>query len=88
MTTRLAVLTATVAAALVAAAPALANAPFWTQAPSLSIQGGQLVGSNGGWTSYSGPVDKYVFRFVRDGVAVKGPADALPQSTAGTSPLP
>ena len=53
MTTRLAVLTATVAAALVAAAPALANAPFWTQAPSLSIQGGQLVGSNGGWTSYS-----------------------------------
>src|SRR5438445_4519647 len=88
MTTRLAVLTATVAAALVAAAPALGNEPYWTQAPSLSLQGDQLVAGNGGWSSYSGPVDKYVFRFVRDGVAVKGPADALPKSSPGNAPVP
>ncbi|HLQ22306.1 MAG TPA: Ig domain-containing protein [Gemmatimonadales bacterium] len=81
-------MTATAALALVAAAPAFANEPFWTQAPSLSLQGNQLVGSNGGWQSYSGPVNKYVFRFLRDGVAVKGPADALPKSTAGGAPLP
>src|SRR5437899_3600946 len=88
MSTRLAVLTATVAAALVAAAPALGNEPYWTQAPSLSLQGNQLIAGNGGWSSYSGPVDKYVFRFVRDGVSVKGPADALPKSSPGNAPVP
>jgi len=88
MFARLAVLTSTVAIALVAAAPALANEPFWTQAPGLSLQGGQLVGSNGGWASYSGPVTTYVFRFLRDGVSVKGPVDAVPKSTPGDAPLP
>src|SRR5436190_7684023 len=91
MSKRLAVVTATAALTLVAAAPALARTPFFTQAPSLALQGNELVGSYGGWTSYSGldgRIDKYVFRFVRDGVAVKGPADALPASMPGNSPLP
>src|SRR5712692_251442 len=88
MITRFAALTATAALALVAAAPAFANEPFWTQAPSLSLQGNQLVAGNGGWQSYSGPVNKYVFRFLRDGVSVKGPADVVPSSTPGEAPLP
>jgi hypothetical protein len=88
MLARLAVLTATASLALVAAAPALANEPFWTQPPGLSLQGSQLVGSNGGWASYSGPVTRYVFRFLRDGVSVKGPVDPVPKNTPGTAPLP
>jgi len=88
MHARLAVLTSTAALALVAAAPALANEPFWSQAPSLSLQGDRLVAGNGGWSSYSGPVTTYVFRFLRDGVSVKGPAHPVPKSTPGTAPLP
>src|SRR5437899_126113 len=88
MIARLAALTAIAVSAFVVAAPALASAPFWSQAPSLSQQGNQLVAGNGGWSSYSGPVNKYVFRVVRDGVSVKGPADTLPSSTSGDAPLP
>ncbi len=88
MPTRLAALAATAALGLVAAAPALGNSPYWTQAPSLDQQGNQLFASYGGWSSYSGQVTKFVFRFVRDGVSVKGPVDPLPQSTPGTAPLP
>ena len=66
MSKRLALVTATAALALVAAAPALASAPFFTQAPSVALQGNELVGSYGGWSSYSGlngAVDKYVSPF-------------------------
>ena len=88
MPTRLAALAAISTLALVAAAPAVASAPFWTQAPSLDQQGNELVAGNGGWQSYSGPVTKNVFRFVRDGVAVQGPAEPLPQSTPPDSDMP
>src|SRR5437660_2231806 len=91
MIARLAALTAIAVSALGAVAPALASAPYWTQAPSLSLQGNQLVGSNGGWSSDSGlngAIDKYVFRFLRDGVSVKGPADPLPKSMPGNASMP
>jgi len=87
MVARLAALCTVGAFALAAVSSALASAPYWTQAPSLVQQGNQLVAANGGWSSYSGPVEKYAFRFVRDGVGVKG-TDPLPQSTPGTAPLP
>src|SRR6266498_1803258 len=88
MTARLSTLAATVALALVAVAPAFANEPYWTQKPDLSLQGNQLVASNGGWSSYSGPVSKYVFGFVRDdGAVVKG-SGGLPKSTPGDAPMP
>src|SRR5437667_2009470 len=88
MIARFAAFTATAVFALVAAAPALANEPFWTQAPSLSQQGNQLVAGNGGWQTYSGTVEKYVFRFLRDGVSVKGPAEPLPKSMPGNASMP
>lgn len=87
MVARLAAVCTVGTIALAAASSALASAPFWTQAPGLVQQGNQLVASNGGWSSYSGPVEKYAFRFVRDGVGVKG-TDPLPQSTPGNAPLP
>jgi hypothetical protein len=73
--------------ALVAAGSAAASEPRWTQAPSIEVSGSQLIGSNGGWLSESGNIDKYVFRFTRNGATVKGP-DSMPKSTQGDAPLP
>lgn len=88
MTRRLLTLLATFVFALAAAAPALANEPFWTQRPDLSIQGNQLYASNGGWYSYSGPVTKNLYRFLRDGVVVKGLAGVVPKTTDPGVSLP
>jgi hypothetical protein len=76
------------AASLVLAAPALANEPFWTQRPDLTLQGDRLVASNGGWSSYSGPVSKNLYRFLRDGVVVKGLDGGVPKTTAPDVSLP
>jgi hypothetical protein len=72
---------------LVAAAPAQASEPRWTQAPSIVQEGSRLVGSNGGWLSESGTPSKFVFRFSRNGVTVQGP-DGVPKSTQASDPLP
>ena len=81
MSSRLAAsLAAAAAAALTFAGTALASAPFWTQKPTLAVDGGRLYAANGSWASYSGPVTHYVFRFVRDGATVLGP-DSVPTST-------
>jgi hypothetical protein len=88
MIARLSTLIATAALALAAAGPALANEPFWTQRPNLTVQGNQLYASNGGWYSYSGPVTKILYRFLRDGVVVKGLAGDVPKSTAPSVSLP
>jgi Putative Ig domain len=69
------------AVSLAVAAPALANEPFWTQRPDLTVDGGRLFASNGGWSSYSGPVEKNLYRFLRDGVVVKGLDGAVPKTT-------
>jgi hypothetical protein len=81
MSLRLFAVVAAAIAALGSAGSALASAPFWTQKPTLSVEGGQLYAANGSWLSYSGPVTHYVFRFVRDGATVLGP-DSVPTSTA------
>lgn len=46
--------------------------PRMTEQPTLTAEPGRLVGHNGGWLSESGPVTEYLFRFVADGVFVKG----------------
>src|SRR5215208_1389473 len=81
-------LLAAATAALGLAAPALANEPFWTQRPDLAVQGGRLFASNGGWSSYSGPVQKNLYRFLRDGVVVKGLSGVVPKTTAPGVSLP
>ena len=88
MGARLSTLAAVVVAALCAAAPALANEPFWTQRPDLTRQGDQLYASNGGWWSYSGPVTKNLYRFLRDGVVVKGLDGTVPKDTDPGVSLP
>jgi hypothetical protein len=75
------------ALALVLAQAAVASEPRWTQAPSIEVNGSQLIGSNGGWLSESGDIQKYVFRFTRNGTTVKGP-DSMSKTTAGSAPLP
>jgi hypothetical protein len=80
MISRLVAPLAVLVAALALAGTASASAPFWTQKPTLSVEGGQLYAANGSWASYSGPVTHYVFRFVRDGATVQGP-DSVPRST-------
>jgi Putative Ig domain len=60
---------------------ARASEPFMTEMPTLDQSTGALVLNNGGWMSYSGAVDRYVFRFTRDGSLVKGPL-----AVAKTSP--
>jgi hypothetical protein len=63
------------------AAAAVASEPFATQHPSIEQQGTKMVAGNGGWSSESGPIEKYVFRFTRNGtVLLKGPA-TMPKST-------
>lgn len=84
---RLAALALASALALVAAGAASASEPRWTQAPSIQVSGSQLIGSNGGWLSESGDIQKYVFRFTRNGATVKGP-DSMSKSTQGSAPLP
>jgi len=66
--------------ALLLAASATANRPINTDGVTIQQQGSQLIGGNGGWLSYSGPVEKYVFRFSRDGTTLKGP-DSMPVIT-------
>ncbi len=71
--------------ALVAALPAASSArrtnePLATSAPQLRQTGTQLELDNGGWFSYSGNVDRYVFRFTRDGQLVQGAA-SVPKTT-------
>ena len=75
-------------AALCAASPAVANEPFWTQRPDLTLQGNRLYASNGGWSSYSGDVQKNLYRFLRDGVVVKGLGGTVPKSTTPGVSLP
>jgi hypothetical protein len=65
---------------LVLAAAASASEPRWTDSPSIAIVGSHAVAGNGGWLSESGSVDKYVFRFTRNGVVVRGP-DSVPKTT-------
>jgi hypothetical protein len=71
---------------------ASASAPFATQMPSITQSGNTLTLNNGGWMTYSGDVDRYVFRFTRNGTVVKGPTD-MPSSSppdqhfAGEYPL-
>jgi len=79
----------TLVAALVLVVPGIAGAsePRWTQAPSIEVNGSQLIGSNGGWLSESGDIQKYVFRFTRNGATVKGP-DSMSKTTPGSAPLP
>jgi Putative Ig domain len=71
-----------------AAAPALASEPFWTQRPDLSLQGNRLYASNGGWASYSGPVTRNLYRFLRDGAVVKGYPEDVPKTTPPARTLP
>ncbi|MDQ3995643.1 MAG: Ig domain-containing protein, partial [Gemmatimonadota bacterium] len=68
------------ALALGLAGAASASAPFNTQMPTITQSGNTLTLNNGGWMTYSGEVDRYVFRFTRNGVVVKGPAD-MPTSS-------
>jgi hypothetical protein len=75
------------AIALVASSGAVASEPRWTQAPSLEVSGSQLLGGNGGWLAESGDIEKYVFRFSRNGATVKGP-DGMPKSSPGDTPMP
>lgn len=75
------------AIALVATQAAAASEPRWTQAPSIDVNGSQLIGGNGGWLSESGDIQKYVFRFTRNGTTVKGP-DSMSKSTPGEAPVP
>ena len=72
---------------LLTAGSAQASEPRWTQAPSITLDGSRLVGSNGGWLSESGSIDKYVFRFTRNGATVQGP-DAMGKTTKSGDPLP
>jgi hypothetical protein len=83
-------LLAPAAAVLALAAPAAASAsePFWTQRPDLTLQGNRLFASNGGWSSYSGTVTRNLYRFVRDGVVVKGYGEDVPKSTPPWVELP
>ena len=85
---RLTLLATAAAAALAVASPADASAPYWTQKPELFVQGGRLFVSNGGWSSNSGTPTKVAFRFLRDGVVVKGLRGAVPQSTQPHQFLP
>jgi len=85
---RLLSLLATIVVALAVAVTANANEPFWTQQPDLTLQGGRLYASNGGWTSYSGPVTRNLYRFLRDGVVVKALTGDLPKSTPPDLALP
>ena len=73
--------------ALVSASTASASEPRMTEMPSIEVSGSQLIGSNGGWLVESGEVQKYVFRFTRNGATVKGP-DSMSKSTTGDAPLP
>jgi hypothetical protein len=83
-------LTLATALLIVFAAPAAARAaePFWTQRPDLTLQGNRLYASNGGWWSYSGPVTRNLYRFVRDGVVIKGYGSDVPKSTPPWTTLP
>jgi hypothetical protein len=76
-------------AALVLVVPGIAGAsePRWAQSPSIELSGSRLVGSNGGWLSESGDITKYVFRFTRNGVTVKGP-DSMSKTTQASASLP
>ncbi|MEP6979015.1 MAG: hypothetical protein ABI948_13260, partial [Thermoleophilia bacterium] len=85
---RLTLLAALAAAALVVAAPAVASEPYWTQAPDISLQGDRIQASNGGWSSNSGPVTKILYRFLRDGVVVKGLAGNVPKNSPPDQTLP
>lgn len=74
--------------ALTAAPSAVASEPFWTQRPDLSLQGNRLYASNGGWSSYSGPVTRNLYRFLRDGTIVKGYPEDVPKTTPPATALP
>jgi hypothetical protein len=66
--------------ALAIAGAAGASQPRWTDSPTIMIQGNQVVAGNGGWLTESGDVTKYVFRFSRDGMTLRGP-DSVPMTT-------
>jgi hypothetical protein len=66
---------------------ARASAPFMTQMPTLDQASGALVLNNGAWMSYSGAVDRYVFRFTREGSLVKGPL-SVPSTSAPDRRVP
>jgi hypothetical protein len=85
---RLLLVAAAAAFALAAVQAARASEPFWTQRPELALQGNRLYASNGGWSSYSGAVTRNLYRFVRDGVVVKGYAEDVPKSTPPWIELP
>ena len=74
--------------ALVLPSTAVASEPFWTQRPDLTLQGNRLYASNGGWSAYSGPVTRNLYRFVRDGLVVKGYVGDVPKSTPPWLELP
>jgi len=73
--------TSACALALVVAGIASASAPFNTQMPTITQEGNTLVLHNGGWSTNSGEVDRYVFRFTRNGALVKGPS-SVPQTSS------
>jgi hypothetical protein len=85
---RLLLVALTTAFALATPQAARASEPFWTQRPELTLQGNRLYSSNGGWSSYSGAVTRNLYRFVRDGVVVKGYAEDVPKSTPPWVELP
>jgi hypothetical protein len=71
---------------LVLAPAAGASEPRWTDPPTIAIVGPRAVAANGGWLSESDTPQKYVFRFTRDGVLVKGPASVPKTTPADTIP--
>ncbi len=79
--TRTLVLTAILTVVVgISAGAAVASEPFATQHPSIEQQGTKMMAGNGGWGSESGAVVKFVFRFSRDGITLKGP-EAVPKTT-------
>jgi hypothetical protein len=71
---------------LVLAPAAGASEPRWTDRPTIAIVGPRAIAANGGWLSESDTPQKYVFRFTRGGVLVKGPASVPKSTPAGTIP--
>jgi hypothetical protein len=71
---------------LVLAPAAGGSEPRWTDSPTIAIVGPRAIAANGGWLSESATPQKYVFRFTRAGVLVKGPATVPKTTPADTIP--
>lgn len=57
-----------------------------TDQPTLTAELGKLIGHNGGWICESGSVTEFLFRFVADGVLVKGNEEFV-QSSDPAAPM-